>query len=108
MTDPELLWKLIALAAIAGNLLVLVRKVLGKPDDTTISNSPLKVQKQEEYMSRRECSQHNASFHFRLLNLEQRFEKQQDSIKIDISKLHEKINDYHSEIMRAIGRLEGP
>ena len=107
MSDPEFLWKLIAIAAIAGNLVIVLRKVFGKPEDTTISNSPLMVQKHEEWVSRRECSQHHSAFNLRLLNLEQRFDKQQDSIKAEISDLHEKMNSHHGEIMRAIGRLEG-
>ena len=107
MSDADLLWKLLAILAIIGNAVFIVRKFMGKPEGTTISNSPLVVQKHEEWMSRRECSQHNATFNLRLLNLEQRFDKQQDSIKAEISDLHEKMNSHHAEIMRAIGRLEG-
>lgn len=107
MSDADLLWKIIALLAITGNVFLIIKKLIGKPESQTIANSPLVVQEHQEFISRRECSLHHETFNARLVTLERRFELHQDGIKSEIADLHEKMNDHHGEVMRAIGRLEG-
>jgi len=107
MNEAELLWKIIAILAICGNLFVIARKLFGKSEEYRLANNPLLVQEHQEYVSRRECSIHHQAFGLRLTTLEKRFNSYQSEIKEEIGDLHEKMNAHQAEIMRALGRLEG-
>lgn len=107
MSDAELAWKLVAIAAIVVNLILLVKKLMGKGEARAILNDPLNVREHPEVMTRRECGLLNAQFEARLAVLERRFDTQQHDIKTELSEIHGRITANHSETMRAIGRLEG-
>lgn len=107
MTDASLLWKLIALAAIIGNLIILGRKLFGKIDSRLIANSPLLIQEQQEWITRREHASNHSAFEARIATLEHRFDLSHAGFKKDLAELRETSARNHSEIMRAIGRLEG-
>lgn len=106
-TPPQLLWEIIALVALVGNAILIVRQLMGRHEEREITNNPLVVAAHPEFVSRRECGLHHAGFEARLSHLERRFELLQGDIKKEACEMRDAIANHHAEIMRALGRLEG-
>ena len=102
MTDAELLFKLLAILSILLGLAVAAKKLFFSK-----TPQPFEVQPVEESMSRREQTLIYGNLDARLTSVERRLDKHLMKVKADIAGLHEKINEQHGDLMRAIGRLEG-
>lgn len=111
MSEAELLWKLLSVLALAAGFGVAVKKIFFGPRLPV----PLETREVERFMTARECQASHSVFEARLCAVERRLDSHLQEVKHDISALHEKINEgvkesaaQHAEVMRAIGRLEGP
>jgi len=102
MSDAELLFKLLAILSILLGLAVAAKKLFFSK-----TPQPFAVEEVEPPMSRRECLIKHDHFETRLATLERRFDSHLVEVKNDLASLHEKINEHHIDVMRAIGRLEG-
>jgi len=103
MTEAELVWKLIGAVAVLLAMAVSVKKVFFSrtPQPFEVANAP-------EFVTRRECIASQSNYDVRLATLERRFDAHLVDVKADISDLHSKLNQHHADIMRSLGRLEGP
>lgn len=109
MSEAELLWALIGVLTAVAGLGVAIKKIF-----FSAPPQPFETREVEGLMSRRECNVMHGHFEVRLATLERRFDAHLVDVKDDIGGLHQKINDNHSEVMKAIvglnratGRMEG-
>ena len=88
MTDPEFLWKALAVLSSVLNAMFLWRRVTGKSEAREIGPQPLKVQGVEEFVT---------SKHPRLLRIDERL----DEMKSRVSAMEELQRESYNKLMES-------